>query len=138
MKWQKAFLVLLLVPFVALAQQTQTQTGDLPPGPPTVARSELPDQNLEGSFNLIQLVLEFASGTWTPLHSHGGMVLITVLEGEVIMRMEDGPEHRYAAGDTFVEGPGEWAEVGNDGNVTARIVVTALLPEGAELTTVRQ
>jgi steroid delta-isomerase-like uncharacterized protein len=139
MKWQaKALLVLLLFPFVALAQQqTQTETSDLPPGPTSISRSVLEAQTLTGQFDLVQIVLEFAPGAWTPLHTHGGEGIVTVLEGEITVRMEDGTENTYTAGEFWVEHSGEYAEVGNAGDEVTRAVAVFILPEGAELTTVQ-
>ena len=136
MKWQPmALLVLSLISFAALAQQTQTQ--DLPPGPTQLARSMLEDQALDQG-DVVQLVLDFAAGAWTPLHTHGGIGVVTVIEGEITVRLEDGTETTYAVGEMWVEQPGEFAEVGNAGDAPARVVATFLLPEGAELTTVRE
>ena len=134
----KAFLLLLLVSVVALAQQQHPAHEDLPPGPTTAASSTMEDQTLTEQFDLIQLVLDFAPGTWTPMHTHGGRGIITVVEGEVTSRMEDGTETTYQAGDMWVEEPGDYAEVGNTGEAPARVFVSFLLPEGAELTTVRE
>jgi quercetin dioxygenase-like cupin family protein len=133
-----AFLLLLLISVGVLAQQQQTQTGDLPPGPTTAASSTLEDQTLTEQFDLVQLVLDFAPETWTPMHTHGGRGIVTVIEGEITVRMEDGTETTYQLGDMWVEEPGAHAEVGNAGEARARVVVSFLLPEGAELTTVQE
>lgn len=134
----KIFLLVLLASVVALGQQQQTQAGDLPPGPTTVVRATLEDQTLAEPFDLVQLVLDFAPGAWTPMHTHGGRGIVTVIEGEMTVRMEDGTETTYQVGEMWVEEPGEHAEVGNAGEAPARVVVAFLLPEGAELTTVRE
>ncbi len=113
------------------------ETGkDPPPGPTLLARSILEDPAVEQA-DVVQLVLEFAPGSWTPLHTHGGIGLTTVIDGVITVRREDGTETTYAVGEMWVERPGEFAEAGNDGDTPARVVVTFLLPEGAELTTVR-
>lgn len=131
-------IVLLASVGVLAQQQAQTQTDDLPPGPTSISRSVLEDQTLTEQFDLVQLVLEFAPGAWTPMHTHGGVGVVTVLEGEMTVRMEDGTEQTYAAGEMWLEHPGEHAEVGNAGDAVARVVATFILPEGAELTTVRE
>jgi quercetin dioxygenase-like cupin family protein len=129
----------LIVGFV-FAQQAgqQNQAEDLPPGPTQFARSVLEDQSADESFDVVQLVLDFAPGAWTPMHTHGGRGIVTVLEGVMTVRMEDGTETTYQAGEMWAEEPGEYAEVGNAGDAPARVMVTFILPEGAQLTTVQE
>jgi len=110
---------------------------ELPPGPTTEQPlTRLPLEADQGGFDEAQvLTLDFAPGDWTPLHSHGGLTLVRVLEGQMT---------RKAHGIVDVFGPGEgWAEeagdihaAGNDGDLPARVLVTFLLPTGAPLTTV--
>lgn len=107
---------------------------DLPPGPQVPHKHTFEDAH---RFRVVQLVLDFAPGAWTPPHSHGGQGYVTVLEGEMVVR-EEGSETRYATGETWVEHPGHFAEVGNAGDAPARILATFLLPEGAVLTVAGQ
>src|SRR4051812_13056901 len=88
-------------------------------------------------FDHITLVLDFAPGAWTPPHTHGGYVYTTVIEGEMSGRMASTPatEKKYRVGETWVETPGEYMEVGNVGTTKARLLATAILPKGAALTT---
>jgi quercetin dioxygenase-like cupin family protein len=110
---------------------------NLPPGPTTVYRSVFENVGLPAAFDVVHLVLDFAPGAWTPLHTHGGEGFVTVLEGAMAVRVEGGAETAYQAGEAWLERPGEFAEVGNAGAEAASIAVTFLLPEGAALTTVR-
>jgi len=131
-------LLLGLVPLSAALAQTGP-TVVAPPGPTFRYMTRFDVANAPGTFDQIMLVLDFAPGAWTPPHTHGGYVYTTVIEGEVVSRMAGMPatEHKYALGGTFVEVPGEYMEVGNTGSVKARLLVTALLPKGAALTTVQ-
>lgn len=88
-----------------------------------------------GNYDVIQLILEFAPGVWTPVHMHGGYILTSPQEGELTVRDSQGAEKKYKAGERFVETPGEYLAVGNVGGVKARLAVVALLPKGAVLTT---
>src|SRR5215203_322975 len=51
---------------------------------------------------ILQTVLDFAPGAWTPLHTHGGPVYVTVLEGTITVR-EAGSDTTFAAGDGWAE-----------------------------------
>jgi quercetin dioxygenase-like cupin family protein len=90
-------------------------------------------------FEVIQLILELAPGAQTPLHSHGGPDLITLLAGEVTVHLDaTGVETVYNAGEFWTETPGVIHMVSNTGQETARMSVVFLLPEGATLTTVKE
>lgn len=82
------------------------------------------------------MVLDFPSGAWTPLHSHGGQTLVTILAGEVTER-RDGVETIYKPGEGWTEQPGALHEAGNTGTEPASLTALFLLPKGAELTTVQ-
>jgi quercetin dioxygenase-like cupin family protein len=110
---------------------------DLPPGPEVVHRTTMEVTNPPAAFETINLVLDFAPGAWTPLHSHGGQGIVTVLEGELVHRPEGGEERRLQPGESFLEMPGHAHIAGNESGATARVLFTALLPHGAELTTVQ-
>jgi LPXTG-motif cell wall-anchored protein len=83
----------------------------------------------------VQLVLDFAPDAWTPNHTHGGQVYVTVLSGEITTR-EDGEETKYGVGDHWQELPGDYHVAGNATGETARVVAAFLLPKGSPLTTV--
>jgi len=89
-------------------------------------------ETMAGTFDEILRVRDFAPGAWTPLHTHGGPVHVTVLDGELTLRMS-GTDHVYKAGDSWVElaGDDHAQAVGNTGAVSARAVATTLLPKGA-------
>ncbi len=93
-------------------------------------------ETMAGPFDEILRVRSFAPGAWTPIHTHGGMVHVTVLEGEFTLRI-GGTDHIYKAGESWVEMPGDnhAHAVGNTGTVKASGVATTLLPKGATETT---
>jgi quercetin dioxygenase-like cupin family protein len=125
----------LWLPGVALAQQAPSVVP--PPEPVTRFLTHFDVANAPERFDQIMLVLDFAPGAWTPLHTHGGYVYSTVVEGDVAGRVAGMPatEERYKTGESFVETPGQYMEVGNPGSVKARVLVTAILPKGAAMTT---
>lgn len=122
------------------ATLTTTQQGgsnqQLPPGPSTVSRSNFDLTGLPTSFELHQLVLDFAPGAFTPEHTHGGLGFVTVLSGQMVVRDRSG-ERAFRAGDTWRETPGEYAVVGNPYTAPAQVAVTFLVPKGTALTTNR-
>src|SRR5215211_5448695 len=46
---------------------------------------------------ILETVLDFAPGAWTPLHTHGGPVYVTVLDGTITLRSV-GTDTTFAAG----------------------------------------
>src|SRR4051794_38026048 len=89
-------------------------------------------------FEAVQLILEVAPGAQTPLHTHGGPGVVTVLAGEVTHRPEaTGVETVYGAGETWIETPGMFHVVSNAGQENARMAAIFLLPQGASLTTAK-
>ena len=105
-----------------------------PPGSTTRAQFRAPGQPLSGPFEVVHLILDFAPGAWTPLHTHGGQGVVTVLEG-TMTRREQGAETVYKAGQGWVETPGREHAAGNLTTEPASVFVTFLLPKGAPLTT---
>lgn len=98
--------------------------------------TKLEGLTMAGEFTLIERVRDFAPGAWTTAHIHGGPVLVTVLEGELTLRVHGG-EQKFQKGASWVELPGieHVHEVGNTGTVMASALGTTLLPSGAQETT---
>ena len=65
-------------------------------------------QSLEGEDNLELRVirLDFDPGAFSPPHRHPGHVIVHVLEGTIVNKLDDNPEVVYKAGETFYEAPG--------------------------------
>lgn len=113
-------------------------TDNAPPGPTTVYKTQMPVTQPLGEFELVQLVVDFPTGTWTPAHTHGGELLVTVLNGEQTVRDDQGVEKIYKAGEAFIETPGEYLEIGNAGETLTTVSALALLPKGATLSTTKE
>lgn len=131
-----AMAALLLVPQRPHVTGAQP-AAQLPPGPRTVHHSTMEIATPPAPLDAVQMVLDFAPGAWTPPHTHGGDVLITVLAGTMTVRGGEG-ERTYAAGETWIERAGNVHAAGNAGSAPARLLATFILAEGAPLTTVEQ
>jgi quercetin dioxygenase-like cupin family protein len=90
--------------------------------------------SISGPYSVVQQVLDFAPGSQTPKHRHGGPGVITVLQGQVTLS-SDGIEKTYHVGDSFTETPGQVLQALNHGTTELVVVATYLLPDGAQLTT---
>jgi quercetin dioxygenase-like cupin family protein len=108
----------------------------LPPGPKPVYRTSLPGLTMQGEFELINLILEFAPGAATPLHTHGGPGIVTVIEGEVVFGVEGKPDLVAKAGEFYPDLPGTPHTASNKSSAPARVSYAVVLPKGAALTTV--
>jgi quercetin dioxygenase-like cupin family protein len=135
MKWMMKISVTMLLPLFLLASSAAFGQ-DLPPGPTTVHRSTLPGITMEGEFEVINLILDFAPGAATPLHTHGGPGIVTVLDGELVFAAEGKPEQLAKAGDVYLDLPGTHHTAVNKSATTARVSYFVLLPKGATLTMV--
>jgi quercetin dioxygenase-like cupin family protein len=110
---------------------------DLPPGPTSLAPlSRLHvDSDALRSEEAQMLILDFSPGRWTPRHSHAGLTLVRVLEGEMTVRHDDG-DLVFGPGEGWIEQPGDVHAAGNVGTELAKVQVTFVLPSGAPLTTI--
>lgn len=121
--------VLLTLSFTASLALAQT------PPPPTVPfDSTFTATKQPREFDLVQRIVDFAPGSATVLHSHGGPQFVTVLEGAVTLRIA-GTEKTYKPGETWVEQAGEQHLGSNNGATKARVLASLLLPPGAAQTT---
>jgi quercetin dioxygenase-like cupin family protein len=121
------------------ARLTTVQEGAATPavGPTTVAQGTFRIPTPPAAFEVVQLLLDFPPGAWTPPHSHGGPTLVTVLDGEVT-ELRAGGERRFGPGEGWTENAGDLHAAGNNGAAKASVAATILLRTGAELTTVRE
>jgi len=83
-------------------QPSAQSSAQLPPGPRTVHQSAMEIAMPSAPFDAVQMVLDFAPGAWTPPHSHGGDLLITVLAGTMTVR-GGASEGTYTTGQTWIE-----------------------------------
>jgi quercetin dioxygenase-like cupin family protein len=86
---------------------------------------------------LVLLVVDFAPGAWTSLHTHGGQAINLVLEGEITLR-HAGMERPHRAGQAWTDSTGQPHAAGNTGRGKARLLTNFLLPKGAPQTTALQ
>lgn len=106
----------------------------LPPGPTTVAQSSVEVPQAPADFQVVQRLLEYPAGVWTPPQVHGGDLLATVIAGQLTARQQ-AEERTYVAGDTLFQPRGQALAVENAGSTSAQVVATVLLPAGAALAT---
>src|SRR6185436_16631742 len=83
-------------------------------------------------YDVVQAILDFAPGAATPYHTHPGIVMVTVVAGEITFNLE-GVDHVYKAGESFVEVPNQVGQARNAGATPARVMASYLLPQGAPL-----
>jgi quercetin dioxygenase-like cupin family protein len=107
--------------------------GQSPPEPTMTLKSTFPVADPPQEFQVVQQVLDFPPGAWTPAHSHGGLVFVTIAHGQVT-QFSDGKETTYKTGDTWTEVPGHAHQAGNTTSTPSRTLVTFLLPVGAQQT----
>lgn len=131
-----AALMPLLMLMASSTQGNITFGQDLPPGPKTIYKSSMPGQMIQGEFELVNLVLDFAPGAATPPHTHGGPGIVTVLTEEIIFGMEGKPDTTAKPGDAYLDVPGMVHTAANQTSSTARVSFAVALPKGAPLTTV--
>ena len=132
----KRFSAILLGVLLVLVGQN-IALGQSPPGPTTALKVTFPVADPPQQFQLVQQVLDFAPGAWTPAHSHGGLVFVTVAQGTVT-QLSDGKETTFKTGDTWTETPGHVHQAGNATSGPSRTLVTFLLSPGAVQTTPQQ
>lgn len=118
------------------AKPTAPVAGQPAPATPnkTLYSFTLASPNVSGGYTLIQQVLDFAPGSQTLKHRHGGPGVITVIQGQVTLS-SDGAEKTYNVGDSLTETPGQVLQAFNRGSTELIVVATYLLPDGAQLTT---
>src|SRR4051812_27619343 len=83
-------------------------------------------------YDVAQLVQDFAPGAATPFHTHPGIVMVTVVAGEITFTLE-GVDKVYKAGESFVEVPNQVGQARNAGTVPARVMASYLILPGAPL-----
>lgn len=116
-------------PTAAVAGQPAPATANK-----TVDTVTLPSLGVSGPYSLVQQVLDFAPGSQTPMHRHGGPGVITVLQGQVTLNV-DGVDMTFKTGQSFAEMPGHRLQAFNRGSSDLVLAATFLLPDGAQLTT---
>jgi quercetin dioxygenase-like cupin family protein len=104
------------------------------PAPTGLSQVALPLALQPESASLLNVILDIPSGSGFPSHTHGGPLVVTVLEGEITLT-EGGTSKTFRAGESWTEMPGDVHSAVNTTPSTTRVALAALLPDGAELTT---
>lgn len=86
---------------------------------------------MPAGFDAMSVLVDFPPGSVFPLHSHGGPVIVLVIEGEITL-VENGKSRVIKAGEGFNEALGQIHEARNMGKTKAAVVATYLLPKGAK------
>ena len=124
----------LTISLLAFLLANSVALGQGPPGPTIASAATASVGNISGEYDLINAILDFAPGAAMPSHTHGGLTLVTVLEGELTNAFEGQAAQVFRAGENWIERPGHLA-LHSAGASAARASVVFLLPKGAELTT---
>ncbi|MHB8647473.1 MAG: cupin domain-containing protein [Thermomicrobiales bacterium] len=85
---------------------------------------------VSGPMEMVKFVFDFAPGAATPLHTHPGLVVATVLEGTLTFS-RGGIEKVYGVGENIIEVPNEVGLARNDTAGRTRAMVSVLVPKGA-------
>lgn len=129
----QSIVTLACVPATAAATataQTQLQT------PKRIFQQDIPDLTLKNwAVNAVEV--NYAPGQSSAAHKHPGLTIAYVLEGEVVSKLDDGPERTYRAGEMWMETPGQVHAVSRNASTTrpARILAILLAENGVQLTT---
>jgi quercetin dioxygenase-like cupin family protein len=117
-----------------LAQFAGAQTAKT--GPRTVFQHDLPPVSLDG-WSVTAVEVSYGPGESSAAHSHPGITIAYVLEGEIRSKVGDEPERTFAAGQMFLETPGQLHAVSRNASDTrpAKLLALLLAKKGAALTT---
>jgi quercetin dioxygenase-like cupin family protein len=118
------------------APLSRPEPGDTtpPPRPYTSYQFKTDVQPMAEPFDVVQLVQDFEPGAATPYHTHPGLVVVTVVAGELTFWV-NGVETVYKAGESFVELPDQVAQARNAGTAPTRVMASLLIAPGAPLST---
>ena len=118
------------------AALTTLQPGVIPPslGPRVLGLTRSQVTAPAASFDVVQLVLDFAPGVFTAVHRHGAPGQVTVFEGTLVRRLGT-TDTAFPAGQGWLEPLGAHS-AGNLGSTPGSLAAAFLLPAGVPLTTV--
>lgn len=86
------------------------------------------------------IVVDYPPGSVDPVHRHHAHAFVYVLEGSIVMGVNNGKTVTLHAGDTFHEGPDDVHTVGRNASKTkpAKFVVFLIKNQGAPILTPEQ
>lgn len=101
-----------------------------------VFQHDLPDLSLQ-NWTVTTVEVQYAPGGSSKAHRHPGLTFAYVLEGEIASKVGDEPEKTYAAGQMWMETPGQLHQVSRNASSTkpARLLAILLAEKGKALTT---
>ena len=126
MRRRTTLAILLLILAVILPL---TVAAEDPPAPTTRHQFRLDGLPITGPAEIFTHVFETLPGAQTPPHTHPGLLLGTVIEGELTMII-GGTEKAYKVGESFTEPPGVVAIAHNRGTVRSRVLGSMVMPKG--------
>jgi quercetin dioxygenase-like cupin family protein len=117
---------------LAGVSDAQSKPGAKPP----LFQHDLPDLAIKG-WSVTAVEVNYAPGQASNPHRHPGITIAHVLEGEVVSKVDDGPEKTYKVGEMWMETPGQLHAVSRNASDTrpARLLAILLAEKGAQLTT---
>ena len=95
-------------------------------GAKVVFEHDVPDLTIKG-WSATAVEVSYAPGESSPPHSHPGITIAYVLEGEIRSKVGDGPEQTYAVGQMFLETPGQLHAVSRNASATRPAKLLAIL-----------
>jgi quercetin dioxygenase-like cupin family protein len=125
-------MVSYLLPWEAPLSRPEPQETTPAPRPFVSYQFKTDVQPMTDPFDVVQLVQDFAPGAATPFHMHPGIVVVTVVSGELTFWV-NGVEKVFKEGESFVEVPNQVARAHNAGTTTTRVIGSFLIPAGAPL-----
>jgi len=116
-----------------LARQASAQTSNTRG---VIFQHDLPPVNLDG-WSVTAVEVSYGPGEQSAAHSHPGITIAYVLEGEIRSQVGDEPERTYTVGQMFFENPGQLHAVSRNASATrpAKLLALLLAEKGKPLTT---
>jgi quercetin dioxygenase-like cupin family protein len=101
-----------------------------------VFQHDLPNVSLD-NWAVTAVEVAYGPGERSGPHSHPGITIAYVLEGEIRSKVGDGPEQTYTAGQMFIEYPGQLHGVSGNASAStpAKLLAILLAEKGKPLTT---
>jgi quercetin dioxygenase-like cupin family protein len=103
-----------------------------------VFKHELPDLTMKG-WSVTAVEVSYGPGDASASHSHPGITIAYVLEGEIRSKVGEGSEQTYSVGQMFMETPDQLHAVSRNASTTkpAKLLAILLAENGKPLTTPR-
>jgi quercetin dioxygenase-like cupin family protein len=101
-----------------------------------VFQHDLPKVSLD-NWAVTAVEVAYGPGERSASHSHPGITIVYVLEGEIRSKVGDGPEQTYTVGQMFIEFPGQVHAVSGNASDSkpAKLLAILMAEKGKPLTT---